>query len=98
MGIIALLLLTQAVVPQKQREDKQEQSSSEESEQQQVFNTIAIPFSSFQVNLDYQSYLLREIFVENNRQSKFKNKGNLFFPTQKILRTILRQIISPNAP
>jgi len=59
---MALFVLTQAVIVPNQATDKQEQTANENEEEQQFSKVTAVPSSSLQINLDYQSYLLTEVF------------------------------------
>lgn len=99
--IIALFVLTQAVVVDQQvqkEEDTKEQSDSKETDSQKVTESIAITTSSFQVSLDYQSYLLGQIFTKDPEENSQTDIKNVLFSTQKAIKVILRRIISPNAP
>ncbi len=97
--MMAFFVLTQAVVVEQQLvENKKEQADSDKSDHQQVAETIAIPSSSVQISLDYQSYLLGEVFSKEDEERNQADSKELFFPTPKAIMVILRRIISPNAP
>ena len=94
-------MLTQAslVAPEQTSGDQQEQSDQEEQdEKQQVSSNHAVPSSSLQFNLDYQSYLLAEVIYQEDSEETNEASDELFPTIQKALHVILRRIISPNAP
>ncbi|WP_420576311.1 hypothetical protein [Ekhidna sp.] len=98
--VLALFVLTQAVYVPEQSHDKQEQSDSdhEDQEVQQLSKTAAVPTSSFQINLDYQSYLLNEVFFQDEGEDKSPSVEYILPSAQKALKILFRNIISPNAP
>lgn len=98
--MMALFVLTQSVFVQEQSYDKQEQSDSEEKkgEAQQMSKTAAVPTSSLQINLDYQSYLLNEVFFQDENEEKSPAIERTLSSAQKALKILFRRIISPNAP
>ncbi|MEO9482585.1 MAG: hypothetical protein ABJG47_04040 [Ekhidna sp.] len=95
---IALFVLTQAVIVPSQDTDRQEQADSEKEEVQQLSKVAAVPSSSIQINLDYQSYLLTEVFFQHQKGEKISVEKLILPSTQKALKILFRQIISPNAP
>ena len=97
--MIAFFVLSQAVISNVETDkDNQEQSDATDQEEQVVAQNIAIPSSSLQINLDYQSYLLEEVFYQTQDEEN-ANTSDLILPTtQKALKILFRRIISPNAP
>lgn len=93
-----MFVLTQATIVPKQASDKQEQSDKEHKEVQQVIKPAAIPSSSLQINLDYQSYLLEEVFYQDQEKENAPVEKLILPSVQKALKVIFRRIISPNAP
>lgn len=96
--MIALFVLTQAAIVPQPIEDKQEQSDTEQEEKQQVTKSAAVPSSSLQINLDYQSYLLTEVFYQVLEKEKAPDAKVVLPSAQKALKVLFRRIISPNAP
>lgn len=96
--MLALFVLTQAAIVPETVVDKQEQADSEEGEKQQIEQSVAVPSSAFQINLDYQSYLLTEVFYQDKETEKAPIVKILVPSAQKALKVLFRQIISPNAP
>lgn len=97
--MLALFVLTQAaIVPDQIVPDKQEQSDAQEGSEQQITKAAAVPTSSFQINLDYQSYLLNEVFFQDREEGKTPVVKRLVPNAQKALKVLFRRIISPNAP
>ena len=95
---MALFVLTQAVIVPNQETDKQEQTDTENEEVQQFSKVTAVPSSSLQINLDYQSYLLTEVFYQDEQENNTPVEKLILPTTQKALKILFRQIISPNAP
>lgn len=95
---MALFVLTQAVIVPDQETDKQEQTDNENEEVQQFSKVTAVPSSSLQINLDYQSYLLTEVFYQDEQENNTPVEKLILPTTQKALKILFRQIISPNAP
>ena len=97
--LLALFVLTQAaIVPDQVAPDEQEQSDAKEGNAQQITKAAAVPSSSFQINLDYQSYLLNEVFFQDEENDKTPIAELLVPNAQKALKILFRRIISPNAP
>ncbi|WP_424962364.1 hypothetical protein [Ekhidna sp.] len=98
--VLALFVLTQSVFVQEQSYDQQEQRDSEEEkgETQQISKAEAVPTSSLQINLDYQSYLLNEVFFPDEDEYKSPAVKQILPSAQKALKILFRRIISPNAP
>lgn len=97
--VLALFVLTQAaIVPDQIVPDKQEKNDSQEESEQQIAKAAAVPSSSFQINLDYQSYLLNEVFFQDQEKSKTPVIKRFIPNVQKALKVLFRRIISPNAP
>ena len=96
--MLALFVLTQAAIVPEQVPDKQEQSDSEEKNEQQITKPAAVPSSSIEINLGYQSYLLTEVFYSDQEQEKAPIVKLLVPSAQKALKVLFRRIISPNAP
>lgn len=96
--MLALFVLTQAAIVPDQVDDKQEQSDTEKGETQQLAKSEAVPSSSLQINLDYQSYLLTEVFYQDQEEKKAPVVKLILPATQKALKILFSQIISPNAP
>ncbi len=96
--MLALFVLTQAAIVPEQVDDKQEQTDSEEGESQQISKSAAVPSSSLQINLDYQSYLLTEVFYQDKEKEKAPFIKLLVPSAQKALKVLFGSIISPNAP
>ncbi len=96
--VIALFVLTQAVIVPVQTQDKQEQNDSEKSETPQIAKSEAVPSSSLQINLDYQSYLLTEVFYQDREEENAPTVKLILPSAQKALKILFRRIISPNAP
>ncbi|MEQ9007648.1 MAG: hypothetical protein RLP12_07175 [Ekhidna sp.] len=92
------MVLTQSAFVPEQIEDKQEQSDTENSEKQQISKSAAVPSSSLQINLDYQSYLLNEVFYQDLEDEKNPVVKQCLSSAQKALKILFRRIISPNAP
>lgn len=91
-------MLTQAsFVIAQPHPDTQEQSDTGE-DAQLVTQTIAVPSSSLQINLDYQSYLLAEVFYQDEDEEKAPQVTLSLSSVQKVLKILFRRIISPNAP
>ena len=96
-------MLTQAAIAPVQNvdTDRQEQKSSDEGEpqeQQQITKTQAVPSSSLQINLNYQSYLLNEVVFNDEESEKEEASSQILPATQKAIKILLQRIISPNAP
>ncbi|NQZ75869.1 MAG: hypothetical protein HRT61_07110 [Ekhidna sp.] len=96
--MIALFVLTQAVLVHEQVEDRTEQSDTENEGQQQISKAAVSHSSSLQLNLDYQSYLLSEVFYQESIDEEAPISYKIASTFEKALRVIFRQIISPNAP
>ncbi|WP_436517933.1 hypothetical protein [Ekhidna sp. To15] len=96
--MLALFVLTQAAIVPEQVADKQEQTDTEEDEVQQITKSAAVQSSSIQINLDYQSYLLTEVFYQDREKEKVPDVKLLVPSAQKALKVLFRSIISPNAP
>lgn len=96
--MLGLLVLTQSAFEPEQIEDKQEQSDTEQNEKQQFSKSVAVPSSSLQINLDYQSYLLNEVFFQDLEDEKNPDVKLCLHSAQKVLKILFRRIISPNAP
>lgn len=98
--LIGLFVLTQTVVPSIQHEktEQTEQSSEEENSYQELKLSDAIPSSSLQINLDFQSFLLEEVTMSDDNEDG-RALSELALPSaQKALKVLFRRIISPNAP
>lgn len=91
-------MLTQAAIVPEQFTDKQEQADTDEEELQQIEKAAAVPSSSLQINLDYQSYLLAEVFYQDQEKGKTPVVKLLVLSSQKALKILFERIISPNAP
>ena len=76
----------------------QSDSDSEENQEQQLSKTPAVTASSLQINLDYQSYLLNEVFFQDEDEEKTTAIEEILPSAQKALKILFRRIISPNAP
>ncbi len=96
--MMAFFVLTQAAIVPDQVSDKQEQTENGEGEEQQIAQLTAVPSSSLQINLDYQSYLLTEVFYQDLKKINFPGTKLILPSTQKALKVIFRRIITPNAP
>ncbi|MEO9872831.1 hypothetical protein [Ekhidna sp.] len=96
--VIALFVLTQAVIVTEENKENPEQEQSDKTENQQVGEAIAIPASSLQLNLDYQSYLVEEVFFQNENEENAPIVKSILPSAQKALKILFRRIISPNAP
>lgn len=96
--MIGLFVLTQAAIIPEKAVDKQEQSDTESQENQQITKPAAVPSSSIQFNLDYQSYLLEEVFYKDEETENAPVVKQILPSAQKALKILFRQIISPNAP
>ncbi|MEP1035588.1 hypothetical protein [Ekhidna sp.] len=96
--MLALFVLTQAAIVPEQISDNQEQADSEENEAQLITKSAAVPSSSFHINLDYQSYLLTEVFYQDLEREKVPFVKLQVPSALKALKVLFRQIISPNAP
>lgn len=79
-------------------ENAKEQSELPDKANQEIQLADAVPSASSQVNLDFQSFLLKEVaFIEAAEVQK--SSVDLFVSSaQKALRVLLQKIISPNAP
>jgi hypothetical protein len=96
--LLGLLVLTQSAIVPEQIEDKQEQSDSQDNEKQQLSKAEAVPSTSLQINLDYQSYLLNEVFHQDLEDQSAPIVKLTLPSAQKALKILFRRIISPNAP
>ena len=98
--VLALFVLAQSVYVQEHNFDKQEQSGTdnEKKETQQFSKTALVPTSSLQINLDYQSYLLNEVFFQDGDEGESPAIECIIPSAQKALKILFRRIISPNAP
>ncbi len=96
--MIGLFVLTQAAVAPQYSADKQEQSDSKASENQQITKSAVVPTSTLQINLDYQSYLVSELFYQDDEDEKVPVVKTFLPATQKALKILFSRIISPNAP
>lgn len=97
--VLGLFVLTQAVIVPEQITDKQEQSDSEsDDETPRITKSAAVPSTSLQINLDYQSYLLTEVFYQDLEEEKAPVIKLLVPSAQKALKVLFERIISPNAP
>lgn len=96
--MLALFVLTQAAIVPDQISDKQEKTDTEEGEILQITKVATVPSSSFQINLDYQSYLLTEVFYQDLEKEKAPVAKLILPSAQKALKILFRRIISPNAP
>lgn len=96
--MLALFVLTQAAIVPDQHVDKQEQTDNEETDNQQLTKAKAVQSSSYQINLDYQSYLLNEVFYQDQKQEKIPVTKLILPATQKALKILFQRIIAPNAP
>ncbi len=96
--MLAFFVLTQAAIIPDQHVDKQEQAENEEADSQQLTVVTAVQSSSFQINLDYQSYLLTEVFYQDQNKEKAPVTKLILPATQKAFKVLFRRIIAPNAP
>ncbi|MEP0984595.1 hypothetical protein [Ekhidna sp.] len=96
--VIGLFVLTQSVLVNEQVPDNQEQSDSEGKEKQQITKPTVALSTSLQINLDYQSYLVTEVFHQGVDDKKTPLKTRIIPTLEKALKVLFRQIISPNAP
>ena len=95
---IALFVLTQAALVPDQLPDRQEQNNTEKGETPQLAKVAAVQSSSLQINLDYQSYLLTEVFYQDQEEENAPVITLISPSAQKALKILFRRIISPNAP
>ncbi len=96
--MIGIFVLTQAVIIPNEQVDKQEQGESESDASQQISKSAIVPTSTLQINLDYQSYLVTELFYQDDEDEKVPVVKTLLPASQKALKILFRRIISPNAP
>lgn len=97
LGFAILIQSVQIAVPAK---DNQEQAS--EDSNKEVESTIsqaeAIPGSSSQITLGFDSYLLDEVNFKEVEDENRTTTNKIVASTSKAFRVLLRKIISPNAP
>ena len=97
LGTFVISQSTLYSVNAQAEEVKKEQKSDEGDKEQYLTLTNAIPSTPTQINLNYQSFLLEELYREEENEST--NKTIRFdIPLGKALKVLFRQIISPNAP
>lgn len=96
--MIGLFVLTQSVLVNEQITDSQEQSDTENEDKQQITKPNVALSTSLQINLDYQSYLVTEVFYQDVENKKTPLRTQIIPTLEKALKVLFRQIISPNAP
>ncbi|MEM7297201.1 MAG: hypothetical protein AAF391_02920 [Bacteroidota bacterium] len=97
IGFVVLAQNTISVQSQ-QHDDAQEQSDEDESEEKQLVLSQAVPSSTLQVNLDFQSFLLEEVTLDEEGEEQKASVLEWLPSAQKALKILFRRIISPNAP
>lgn len=98
--LIGIIVISQSVVTplNENRNEETKQQSNTEDHQDFVQVKEAVTSSPSQINLDFQSVLLEEVAFEEE-QDAAKSPFEVLIPsTQKALKILFRQIISPNAP
>ena len=99
--LISLFVLSQTVVIERSTNgaDQQEESKSSEKENtQQSSISEAVPTSTSQINLDFQSFLLVEMIFDEEARETYSFAEDLDHSIKKAIKVLLSKIISPNAP
>ena len=97
IGFVVLAQNTISVQNQ-QNNDAQEQSEGDQSEEKQLVLSEAVPSSSLQINLDFQSFLLEEVTLDEEGEEQKASVKEWLPSAQKALKILFQRIISPNAP
>lgn len=97
--VLGLFVLSQSAaysINTQTEEVKEEQKSKEGNTEQYIKLADAVPSSSTQINIDYQSFLLEELTLDDVDEEPKPVRFDI--PLGKALKVLFRQIISPNAP
>jgi len=76
---------------------KKEQHNEKDDDQQHIKLADAVPSSTTQINLGYQSFLLEDLSKEDSEERESPS-FTFQVPLEKAFKILFRQIISPNAP
>ena len=98
---ISLLVTLQAIYAPSYLDvqpDKTEQGEESHSQESTVSSTQAIPNSSSQINVGFDSYLLEEVTFDEEGEENHGSGKVVTTRLHKAMRVLLQRIISPNAP
>lgn len=98
---LGTFVLLQAVYVPPVSVDQQEQQDKKDAESEEkatVSQSQAVPNSSSQINLGFDSYLLEEVSHNEEDEDKMARSQPTIPGVRKAVRVLLRKIISPNAP
>ena len=94
---IFVLSQTMGIDPSGSTKDQQEESSQEQQAQQSSISE-AVPTSTSQINLDFQSFLLIEMIFDEEGKETHSFTEDLDRSVKRAIRVLFSKIISPNAP